>query len=385
LSNLLKLIGAWLDRQYEAVMPAFWLRLRPSYQWAGGFLVVAFVWIVSGQIADLFHPAAAASTSDAGSASDVPRVQVAVLDAQSRSATITLRGRTQALHAVDTRAQVEGVVQAIHFDKGQTVKKGDVLCEIVLNDRGAKTAQAHAAVDQMAKELGVARELYKGGFRSKTQMAAAQANYEQAKAGLSAADIALDNTKIRAPFDGFVDQRYVDAGDYMRVGDKCELVIAPEPFLAVGAVSEQEVGQLRVGDPATATLVTGETVQGHISFVADRADDATRTFRIEVTLPNADGKLRDGVSADIHVPVKQLKAVKISPGILVLDDQGQVGVRAVVGDSVRFYPVNIIDDGPDGMWISGLPAHVNVITVGQQFVNNGERVKQEIDKSGTAS
>jgi len=197
--------------------------------------------------------------------------------------------------------------------------------------------------------------------------------------------IQLANTRIRAPFDGFVDDRYVNAGDYMRPGDKCELVIAPEPFLAVGTVSEHEVGEIRVGDTASATLVTGETVPAKVTFVADRADPTTRTFRVEVQLPNPDAKLRDGVSADIHIPVRQLKAQHISPGILVLDDSGAVGVRAVIGGMVRFIPIQILSDGPDGMWVSGLPDRVSVITVGQEFVTNGERVKTVPDKGGVAT
>jgi multidrug efflux system membrane fusion protein len=160
----------------------------------------------------------------------------------------------------------------------------------------------------------------------------------------------------------------------MRVGDKCALIIAPEPFLAIGTVSEQQVGQIHAGDPATATLVTGETVEGKVRFVAAKADDTTRTFRIEVELPNPDAKLRDGVSADIHIPVRQVMAAKISPGILVLDDNGVVGVRTVVAGVVHFKPVQIISDGPDGMWISGLPNGTTVITVGQEFVNDGEHV-----------
>ncbi len=371
-------IGNWYDR----VMPAFWLRLKPSYQWAGGIAILAIVWIVSGQI---LKPASSNGDEAQAKSSGLSLVQVTPMAAQLRDATITVRGRTQALHEVDVRAQVEGVVQAIHFEKGQRVKQGDVLCEIQLNDRGARVAQAQAAVDQMSKELGVAQELFKDGFRSKTQMAQAEANYEQAKAALSAANVALANTKIRAPFDGVVDDRYVDVGDYMRAGDKCEMVIAPEPFLAVGAVSEQDVGQIHVGDTASATLITGETVQGKIHFVADRADVTTRTFRLEVELPNPDAKLRDGVSADIHIPVRQIKAVHISPGILILDDAGQVGVRAVVSGAVRFFPVQIVSDGPDGMWVTGLPDRVNVITVGQEFVNNGEHVDQKVVKDGAAS
>jgi multidrug efflux system membrane fusion protein len=260
-----------------------------------------------------------------------------------------------------------------------------VLCEIKLNDRGARATQARAQMAQAQKELEVAQELYKEGFRSKTQMAQATASYEAAKAGASTMDIQLANTRMRAPFDGVVDDRYVDVGDYMTVGAKCAMVIAPEPFLAVGTVSEEEVGQIAIGNKASASLVTGQTVEGHVRFVADRADQSTRTFRVEVELPNPDAKLRDGVSADIHIPVKRLNAQKISPGILVLDDAGTVGVRVVTNGIARFLPVHIISDGPDGMWVAGLPDHVSVITVGQEFVTNGERVKAVTDKTGKAS
>jgi len=374
-----------IDGFYERIMPAAWLRLKPRYQWAFGILIVATVWIGSGLI---LHPKTQISSESAeakAATSDVPSVRVAALTASERNATITVRGRTQALHAVDVRAEIEGVVKAIRFDKGQKVRKGDVLCEIDINDRGAKVAQMNAMVAQTGKELEVAQELFKQGFRSKTQLAQTQAAYEAAKAGASTMGIQLANTKIRAPFDGYIDDRYVEVGDFMRVGDKCEMVYAPEPFLAVGAVSEQEVGQIAIGDPASATLVTGQTVTGKVRFVADRADATTRTFRIEVELPNADNTLRDGVSADIRIPVRRVAAFHISPGILVLDDAGAVGVRVVEKGIVHFRPIKIVSDGPDGMWITGLPERVNIITVGQEFVNDGEKVKAVTDKGGVPS
>ena len=370
-------------------MREFWSNLKGRYKAALVILIVVSLWIGSSLI---FRPAPTISPEDRQSVSDrsaskadVPLVKVAALTASPRNDTITVRGRTQALHAVDVRAEVEGVVKAIHFDKGQKVRKGDILCEIDVNDRGAKVAQMNAMVAQTGKELDVAKELFAQGFRSKTQLAQAEAAYEAAKAGASTMGIQLANTKIRAPFDGYVDDRYVDVGDYMRAGDKCEMVYAPEPFLAVGAVSEQDVGQISMGETAGATLVTGEQVTGKVRFVADRADATTRTFRVEVELPNADNKLRDGVSADIHIPVKRVQAVHISPGILVLDDSGVVGVRIVEAGKVRFRPVKIVNDGPDGMWVSGLPERVNVITVGQEFVTDGEKVKAVVDKSGAAT
>jgi multidrug efflux system membrane fusion protein len=375
-------IGETLGRLYDTVMPGFWLRMKPAYQWAAAIALVVVVWIVSGQFAGSAKPV---DPDAAKPTSGLPQVQVAGLVATQRDATVTIRGRTQAKQEVDVRAEVEGVVQAIHFDKGDHVRKGDVLCEIKSNDRGARVQQAQALVAQMLKELQVAQDLFKQGFRSKTQLASAEANYAQAQAGLATMNIALDNTRIRAPFAGFVDDRYVSVGDYMRAGDKCEMVIAPEPFLATGTVSEQDVGGISLGDAATVTLVTGENVTGKVTFVADRADQVTRAFRIEVQLPNPDGKLRDGVSAEIHIALKKVRAHHISPGILVLSDKGAVGVRVVQNGMVAFLPVTVLSDDASGSWVTGLPEQVNVIVVGQQFVNDGQRVQSVFDKSGKAS
>ncbi len=365
---------------FQRILAPFF-RMKPSYRAATVILVIVVLWVGSGFV---FGGHKAATSDALTKTADVPRVRVQTLTASDRNATITIHGRTQALHAVDVRAEIEGVVQALHFEKGDHVKTGAVLCEIKLNDRGAKLDQARAMVAQTAKQHSVDLDLAKNGFRSTTQVSQSAAALEAAKAGEQTMAIDVANTKIRAPFDGQVDDRYVEVGDYMRVGDKCAMLIAPEPFLAVGQVSERQVGQIKLGDSATVTLVTGETVEGHVRFVGDRADDTTRTMRIEVELPNPDGKLRSGVSADIHIPVKQLLAEKISPGILVLDDNGVVGVRVVEKGIVHFLPVQIVSDGPDGMWVSGLPDGVTVITVGQEFVNDGEHVLTVAANGGRA-
>jgi multidrug efflux system membrane fusion protein len=369
MGRILESFRAWWDR----VQPGFWRGMNSGYRAAVVILILVVVWVGSGVFGG--HKEQDAASDAAAKNNDVSRVQVRTLIASPRDATLTIRGRTQALHWVDTRAQVDGIVKAIHFEKGDHVKAGDVLCELVVNDRGAKLDQAKALVAERQKEWDAADNLVKQGAMSATAAKQAMAALEAARAEERTQDIELGNTRIRAPFSGYVDDRYVNMGDYMRVGDKCELVISPEPFLAVGAVSEQDVGKLRIGDPASAALVTGQTVQGKVYFVATKADPTTRTFRVEVELPNSDARLRDGVSADIRIPVKQVEAMKISPGILVLSDNGVVGVRTVESGIVHFKPVNIVSDGPDGMWVSGLPTGTSVITVGQEFVAEGSRVK----------
>jgi multidrug efflux system membrane fusion protein len=321
--RILKNVRAWWDR----VQPGFWRRMNSGYRGAIIILLLVVVWVGSGFLTGS-HTSQSQDTA-AAKTNDISRVQVATLIASPRDATLTVRGRTQALHWVDTRAQVDGIVKTIHFEKGDRVKAGDVLCELMVNDRQAKLDQAKALVAERQKEWDAADNLLKQGATSATAAKQAIAALEAARADERTQAIELENTRIRAPFSGFVDDRYVNVGDYMRVGDKCELVIAPEPFLAVGGVSEQDVGKLKIGSPASARLVTGESVAGRVYFVATKADATTRTFRIEIELPNSDARLRDGVSADIHIPVKQVQAMKISPGILVLSDNGVVGVRTV--------------------------------------------------------
>ena len=372
-------IKTWIVGRYERGMPDFWLAMKPQYQWALGIAIFVALYLATGLLRFGGH---ASDTMQAQvNTSQTPVVRVARLSAVPQEAVITLRGHTEALHQVDVRAEVDGVIKALHFEKGDRVKQGQVLCELQLNARGARAAQAEAQMAQASKELDVARELFKEGFRSKTQMAQATAAYEAAKAGAATMNIQLADTEIRAPFAGIAEERYVNTGDYLTAGSKCAMVLAPEPFLAVGTVSEELVSQIAMGNKARVKLVTGEFVEGTVRFVAEHADPATRTLRVEVELPNPAAKLRSGVSADIMiVPLAQVPAHRISPGILVLDDSGTVGVRVVQDGMVRFHAVQIISDGPDGMWIAGLPIKSDVIIVGQEFVTNGERVKTVFDK-----
>src|SRR5471032_2106177 len=180
-----------INSMYQSIMPGFWLRLKPAYQWAAGIAVVVILWVASGQLTGHAKPL---EDADTAKPSGIVSVRVAMLVATQRDATITIRGKTQAKHEVDVRAEVEGVVQAIHFDKGDRVRQGDVLCEIKLNDRGAKAQQAAALVAQTLKELQVAQDLYKQGFRSKTQLAQSEAAAAQARAALATMEVALGNT-----------------------------------------------------------------------------------------------------------------------------------------------------------------------------------------------
>ncbi|MBL9011849.1 MAG: efflux RND transporter periplasmic adaptor subunit [Alphaproteobacteria bacterium] len=347
-----------------------------SYLVAGGIAAAATLWLVGGS---LLNAAGERETPPpigerAQAETERPSVRTRLVVAENHEARITLRGRTQAEKRVEVRAEVAGAVAYIRADKGSEVREGDVICELDVGAREAQLDQAKARLRQAEIELSAARELARKGHRSETQVAAAQAAYESAAAEVKAMTKQLDDTRIVAPFDGVVDDRMVNVGDFMQVGQSCALVLDEDPFLVIGAASEREVGLIRAGMPAEARLATGETAAGRIRFVAKSADPKTRTFLVEFETPNPGRTLRDGLTADIRVAIAAVPAHPVPPSILTLSDDGAVGVKIVEDGKARFMPVTVIDETREAVWVTGLPATANVILVGQDFVVDGQDV-----------
>jgi multidrug efflux system membrane fusion protein len=375
--------------------------IRRSYIIAATIFLLLAAWVASGALnrddenlsasaatdskADVKDPKAAAKDGKSKPAQK-PSVRVKTITAETRPRELTIRGKTEALRKVQVRAETAGKVAAIRADKGEFVKTGDTICEINVDARMAMLNEARANRTQYALQYEASKKLQEKGFRSDTSVAGDLARFQAAKAQVERMEKELENTKIKAPFDGVVDDRMVNVGDYLAPGQPCAMVIDQDPFLVVGQVSEKDVQQIKVGDTGWAILTTGERVEGKVRFIGKSADEATRTFRVELEVPNGTGNLRDGVTAEIHVKSGTVEAHKISPAILSLDDKGTVGVRIVDAmKKVQFVPVTIIADGTDGVWVAGLPKTVTVITVGQEFVTPGQEVDATPEGKATQS
>jgi multidrug efflux system membrane fusion protein len=149
-----------------------------------------------------------------------------------------------------------------------------------------------------------------------------------------------------------------------------------DPFLVVGQVTERDIGGLTLGQPGQAKLVTGQTLDGRVRFIATTAEASTRTFRVELEVPNRERTMREGVTAELRLPVAGSRAHRLTPAVLTLNDQGAVGVRAVgVDNKVQFHAAEIVGDGPQGVWVAGLPDKIDIIVVGQEFVREGQQVQ----------
>ena len=352
--------------------------------WAALILAVGVVaWIASGELqngdADAGNEVVAPAETAVAEASALalrPSVRVRTLTAEPYAREIVVRGRTEAVRWVEVKAQIEGRIGELLVEKGARVVAGDVLARLDMEDRAARMAEANARVEQRQLEYEAVRALSEKGYRAKTKFAEATALLEAALAGVARMEEEIDDTEIRAPFAGIVEYRHVDIGDWVKQGERVATVVDQDPYLVIGYVSEQDIGKLPLNNPGSADLITGETLSGHIRYIASMAEPQTRTFRIELEVPNPNQNLRDGITAEIRIGVETVAAHFVSPAALTLDADGVVGVRLIdEGNRVVFHRAEIVGDAAGGVWLSSLPDTVRLITVGHEFVRDGDIVE----------
>ncbi len=309
-------------------------------------------------------------------ASEAFRVRVARLNISERNNSLAIRGRTQADAIVSVRAETGGTVEQRPVFKGQTVKPGDLLCVI---DKGIRTTQLNQANAQLAQaraDYEANEDLVERGFATRSKLREMRTALDVAKAAVATAEQDMTRTEVRATVAGTVQEPLAEVGDNLTPSGVCATLLDSDPMLFSGQVAERNVSDLKVDMEADVSLISGERVKGKIRYISPVADANTRTFNIEIELPNRDGGLRDGMTASATIDLAPTKAFKVDPNWLTLDDDGQVGVRVVQDDkTVAFKPVKILAQEADAMWVTGLEDGLNVITLGQNFIAAGEKVE----------
>ena len=355
--------------------------MRSTYIWAIGIAITLTAWLLTGSLMEEpapFDPSLAERQDDAlRVANDKVPTQVRVVRSQAevRARFLTVRGKTENKRTVAVKTELVGRIVSRPIERGDSVRAGQLLCELAVDDRQAALVEATEMVNQATIEHQGALSLRDKGYNSDATIAASKARLASANANLSRRQLALAKTQIRAPFSGFIEDVHLEVGDFAQVGMRCATLIDMDPMLIVGRVSEQKVQEITAGTPSTAILSDGRQVNGPLSFIGQQGDSNTRTYAIELQVPNATGDLRSGLTTEIYIPVEKVLAQKISPALFALNDSGGYGVRVVDNNNiVNFYTVDLVAEEADGVWVTGLPNTSNIITVGQELVVAGERV-----------
>lgn len=291
------------------------MKIKQTYKTAAILASFLAIWMVSGNMIEEENFEKNTSKLDTLSS-----VTIVNSKATNKSKILKSSGFTEADKFVQVRAEVSGRLIARPAQQGDYVEEGDLICQLYI----------------------AGREAY---------------------------------PKIVAPFSGYLETLRVEEGDFLNTGAVCAALIDPDPMLIVADIAEKDIAQVELGSEASAKLISGRYISGEVTFIASSADKNTRTFRVEISVDNKDRTIRDGVSAEIYIKGKQEAAHKISPAILSLNDQGKLGVRTVTADNrVEFKEINILEDTNSGMWVSGLGEEARIITLGQEYVFQGQTV-----------
>lgn len=342
----------------------------------GAVIVIAVLWILTGVLT---------RDDSIGQRALEPQpmlVETRALTAEEIERVLILQGQVEPGLSVSVRARTAGQVNRWAVNSGETVQQGQLLLELSIDDREARRREALARVKRMESEYDATQRLLNQNSISQTEAAAREAELAAARANLEAIELDISNTRIMAPIDGVLNHHAVERGEFVTIGNTVARVINNDPLLAVVQVPQHQISRVARDLPATVRFVDGRETEGRVTYVAPTADPATRTFRVEVTVSNPDSALPSGISATVEIPTDLVMAHKLSPAVLSLNESGQIGIKTVDNRSVvRFHPVEIVRTDVDGVWVSGLPARVRVITTGQAFVLQGDKVRFDRDAS----
>ncbi len=366
--------------------------MKISHILAVVFAMGAAAWVLSGNLGDDVP----ASDGEAEPAPEVvvetppaTSVRVTTSVATPHSLELTLTGRTAAERIVAISAQTRGRVETVAVREGDFVEAGDLIAELAPDDRMERLERARSNVRLREIEYEAAVRLGESGWQSEASEAEALAQLDRARSELAAIRLDIEHTRIKAPIPGILEELDVEEGAVVFTGaaDSLGRIVDLDPITVIGFVSETRVGSLETGTRGTVTLATGENVAGIVRYIARTADEQTRTYRIELDIPNPQHTIRAGMTTMVKLPLATVSSHFLSPSTLSLDDSGSLGVKVIGQEStVRFLPVTIISAEADGYHVAGLPERVTLITVGHEFVTDGEAViPVHIDSSSESS
>ncbi len=304
-------------------------------------------------------------------------VTVAVMPSTADDVTLVLTAEGQSIpdRATGIRAEAGGQITDVLVARGDFVTAGQEIGRIDAETTRAQFLQAQTSLDQATRDFDNAVALQVRGIATEDRVTQARAAKAAAEAAVVAAQEQLDNTIIRAPFAGRLNDLTLDVGEFVSNNDVVAEVVDNDPLTVVIQVPQVALSRIEKGQMAEVQFITGETRMGNVGFIGSNADQQTRTFRVEVQVENPDSVMPAGLSARVSIPTGQARGHFVSPAILSLGINGELGIKMVEeDDKVAFRPIEIVRAQPDGIWITGLSETADIITVGQGFVSAGDRV-----------
>jgi RND family efflux transporter MFP subunit len=306
------------------------------------------------------------------------------------------------LEQADVGSKVLGYVDAVFVDRGDRVKKRQLVALVRPSDLPDQLAAARGSLAQVSASAALAQTNYDRAEKlaptgvvsqqelqqSSAALASAEAAQAAAKSQIAAIAVRLGETRIESPIDGVVSQRRLDPGALVGPpgGGAIVTVVRIDRLRAFITVNERDATRMTVGKDAHVELdaIPGKSFTGTVVRVAPAFDPVTRTLDAEVQLPNTDGELRVGMYGRASVRLEVHQHVPVVPVNAILQSEAQKYVFVVNGSKVARRPVQVGADFSDGQLFEitqGLASGEEVVTAGADAIGDGAtvRVTRDID------
>ncbi|MGB8818109.1 MAG: efflux RND transporter periplasmic adaptor subunit [Rhizobiaceae bacterium] len=344
-------------------------------------LAAAAAWVLTGEFSSVGSAAqetpekAQAEAKPATSVKPPRTVSAIAVPLIDHRLTIRVSGQTAPDKRAELATRSAGTISLLPFKQGDAVKAGDIILDMDSKEKKIAVDAAAQVVKQKTSQAAATEALAKRGNVAKLQLDAVRADLQGAQSQYEAAKAELERTLVIAPYDGIIDKIAVENGSAVGQGAVVATLLSLNPIIAVGDISERNLASIKVGSPADVRLVNGMKAQGTVRYISREANAATRTYRIEVAVDNANGEIPAGMTAEIDLKSDPVKAIKLPRSAVTLNQEGVLGVRAVDKDSKAvFLPVELIDDATNAIILTGVPEGTRIIITGQDFVADGEQL-----------
>ena len=289
--------------------------------------------------------ATAACRREDASAATPPReaaapihVQTAPIAEKAMPQLLTLTGTLRAKQESDVAADVNGKVIATYVERGQPVKQGQLIAlvdsrsaALAVTAAEAQTKVAESQLEEARRDCERVKHLLDTGAisqadydRQTAQCTAQQWSAAAAEAQTKSAAKLVGDANIRAPFTGYVGERYVNVGQYVQTSTRVASVYAPDPLRLELTVPEENVAAIQQDMPVqfTVTAYGDQLFTGNVRYISPNVRESTRDLVVEAVVPNPDFKLKPGMFAVAHIVLGDKKEPVVPKNAVLQDDTG---------------------------------------------------------------
>jgi membrane fusion protein (multidrug efflux system) len=321
---------------------------------------------------------------DPGELAEKPvRVEVMRIDPGPLVDVAVFSGQLDAEHSVMIQPEMEGIIESVDFEQGQVVEAGAILFHLRSREQEALLREAQANANLARERWERSEQLVSREASSLAQRDVVKAEYEIAQARVEVARVALDRTRIRAPFSGVVGQRLVDIGS--RVEQETELVRidAIDRLQVTFGISDEGLPHARTGLKVEAWVrpYPGERFPGEVFYVAPTLDPRNRRIWVKAWIDNRDRRLAPGLFANVNLEVRRVeKAMVVPESAVAQDDQGPYVWKVDDEDRIARLPVEIgLRERGIVEIVQGLPPGTRIVSAGTHKVSEGIHVEVSTD------